>query len=130
MEENKLKQERVKNFLVVSRPLGRENKIHAEYNTLNGNVRIYFYEGDVAVKAFYDDNNDGIIETMFINNAPYCREDTRKRFLLFFKSQETKELENLFAKAEEEFRGYKTVLNLSNLIAELDAKTMNQPSSK
>ncbi|MBI5065536.1 hypothetical protein HZA97_04830 [Candidatus Woesearchaeota archaeon] len=121
MAQNDLTVENKSNYLTVSRVLGKESKLHAEYNIINGNLRVYVYNKDVIVRAFYDDDNDGTVETLFVNNSPNHRKDTKRRSFFFFKSEETKELEKMFSEADKDFEDYKSVLNLTYLIAQLKA---------
>ncbi len=106
------------------------NKVVAEYDNRNNNLRIYVYikngDGDdIIARAFYDDNNDGKVETYFTYGESLIRPKKVKRSFLksLFSHRyrktptEDESLEADFREIDLDFRNYKRVLCVSNVLA-------------
>ena len=120
-------------YLVITGQTPKGEKLVAEYNERNNNLRIYVYEGDVIRQAYCDDDNDGKIETYFLNNVPIrrrqpsssrTRRETLLRFFLPDKFSE-KSLEQQFTEKDFDFRYYKDLLHVEQILSGKIMKTQS-----
>ena len=125
--KTEVKVEPISYYIKSSAQTNFGEKIVAEYDTRNHNLRIYVYEGDIIARAYYDDNNDGKIETYFSNGVGYSRERSSKESTSFLDSIldrisgdrifASKALEEIFNVRDTDFRQYKRLLHIDNAIA-------------
>ena len=129
--EQKIKVEQEKYYTRISGQTNLGNKVVAEYDDRTKNLRMYVYgrdvDGDdVIVRAFYDDDNDGKVETYFLNGESLIRPKKVKRSFLKsllsprYRKTPTED-ESLEADFRElidlDFRDYKRLLCVSNVLA-------------
>ncbi len=122
--EIKIEQERY--YTVVSGRTNLGEKLVAEYDDRNHNLRIYVYEGDVVKEAYYDDDEDGKVETYFANGVRHKKEallrnsglfDVLLSKLLGTEVNSRKSVKGFFKEKDYYFRKFKRELNVANVIA-------------
>lgn len=109
-------------YLTISGRSPSGEKVHAEYDSRNGELKLYVYAGEVIRKAFYDDDNTGKVNTYFLDGVPTKRQHKRiKKREVFLDAlvgdTSRSDLNNYFKELDADFRRYKSILNVDGIIA-------------
>lgn len=102
-------------YLVASKQTPK-GKVVAEYDTRNGNLHLLIYNREGIIRnAYFDDDNDGRVETFFSNGERERRK--RRTWREFLRHPFTKtDNEKQFKIVDRQFQALKQSLDLDDLI--------------